>query len=80
MSDAKGALALLSSLPPAKILLGDKGYDADWFRAALAERGISACIPARRGRRNGSNPKAASQRVSLRQTSARGRLQRQLFW
>ncbi len=52
MSDAKGALALLGSLPPAKVLLGDKGYDADWFREALTVRGIDACIPARRGRRN----------------------------
>ena len=52
MSDAKGALDLLGSLPPAKMLPGDKGYDADWFNAALAERGISARIPARRGRRN----------------------------
>ena len=32
MSDAKGALVLLDALPPAKMLLGDKGYDADWFR------------------------------------------------
>ncbi len=52
MSDAKGALALLGSLPPAKVLLGDKGYDADWFREALTVRGIDACIPARQGRRN----------------------------
>lgn len=52
MSDAKGALALLGSLPPAKVLLGDKGYDAGWFREALTVRGIDACIPARRGRRN----------------------------
>lgn len=52
MSDAKGALALLGSLPPAKILFGDKAYDADWFREALTERGVNACIPARRGRRS----------------------------
>lgn len=52
ISDVKGALALLGSLPPAKMLLGDKGYDADWFREALAERGIDACIPARRGQKN----------------------------
>jgi transposase len=25
----------------------DKGYDADWFRQALAERGITACIPSK---------------------------------
>lgn len=51
MSDAKGALALLRDLPPARTLLADKGYDADWFRQALEDRGIAACIPARRGRR-----------------------------
>jgi len=55
MSDAKGALALLAKLPPAKMLLGDKGYDADWFRGALAERGTESCIPARRGRKNPAN-------------------------
>ena len=52
MSDAKGALALLRDLPPARTLLADKGYDADWFRQALEDRAIAACIPARRGRRN----------------------------
>jgi transposase len=51
MSDAKGALALLSALPPATMLLGDKGCAADWLRTALAERGIEACIPARRRRK-----------------------------
>lgn len=38
MSDAKGALVILGALPPAKVLLGDKGYDADWFRKALCQR------------------------------------------
>ena len=52
MSDAKGALALRSALPPAKVLLADKGYDADWFREDLEDMGIDACIPARRGRKN----------------------------
>jgi transposase len=52
MSDARGALALLKALPPAKVLLADKGYDADWFREALEDIGIAACIPARRGRKN----------------------------
>jgi len=51
VSDAKGALALLSALPPAKRLLADRGYDADWFRQALDDKGIAACIPARRGRK-----------------------------
>ena len=52
MSDAKGALVLLSALPPAKRLLVDRGYDADWFRETLDKKGIAACIPARRGRKN----------------------------
>jgi transposase len=38
---------------PRAITLGaDKGYDADWFREALEDKGIAACIPARRGRKN----------------------------
>jgi len=45
MSDHKGAVLLFSSLPHAKILLGDKGYDSDWFRAALASQDIALCIP-----------------------------------
>ena len=51
MSDHKGAFLLLSALPRAKELLGDKGYDSDWFRAALAERGITPCIPPRKNRK-----------------------------
>jgi hypothetical protein len=59
-SDYTGAAALLSSLPAAKVLLApshglqanhcratDRGYDADWFRDALADRGIEACIPSK---------------------------------
>lgn len=42
---------LLPSLPKAKVLLGDKGYESDGFRAALAERGIEACIPPLRHRK-----------------------------
>ena len=33
------------------MLLGDKGYDADWFRDALTRRSIEACIPSRIKRR-----------------------------
>jgi len=51
MSDHKGARLLLSSLPGAKELLGDKGYDSDWFREALADRGITPCIPPRADRK-----------------------------
>ena len=45
MSDYKGAALMAPALPKAKQLLADKGYDADWFRAALAKRGLAACIP-----------------------------------
>lgn len=34
-----------------KELLGDKGYDSDWFRQALIERGITPCIPPRSNRK-----------------------------
>ena len=36
MSDDKGAALMIHALPPAKGMLGDRGYDADWFRVALA--------------------------------------------
>lgn len=51
MSDHKGAFLLLPSLPNAKELLADKGYDSDWFRQALIERGITPCIPPRSNRK-----------------------------
>ncbi len=31
MSDYKGAALMIDAFPKAKVLLGDKGYDADWF-------------------------------------------------
>jgi transposase len=34
-----------------KALIADRGYGADWFRWALASRGISPCIPSRQGRK-----------------------------
>ena len=51
MSDFKGAALMIDDLPPAKALFGDKGYDADWFRDALAKRGIEACIPSKSNRK-----------------------------
>ena len=50
MSDYKGAALMLPALPKAEELLGDKSYDADWFHQALAERGITACIPSKSNR------------------------------
>jgi len=51
MSDYEGAALMLDALPKANALLGDRGYDAEWFRKALAERGITACIPSKRNRK-----------------------------
>ena len=51
MSDHKGAFLLLGLLPRAKELLGDKGYDSDWFRQALTSRGITPCIPPKSNRK-----------------------------
>ena len=45
-----GAAALLDSLPPAQWLLAERGYDADWFREGLKNKGIKACIPGRKSR------------------------------
>jgi transposase len=45
MSDYKGAALMFDAIRDAKSLLGDKGYDADWFRAALKARGMEPCIP-----------------------------------
>ncbi|WP_288759285.1 IS5 family transposase [uncultured Brevundimonas sp.] len=50
VSDYTGAAALLDSLPRAQWLLGDRGYDADWFRDALQAKGITPCIPGRKSR------------------------------
>ena len=51
VSDYIGARALLSSVPNVDWLLGDRGYDADWFREALRDKGIRACIPGRKQRK-----------------------------
>ena len=45
VSDYTGAAALLGSLPGAEWLIADRGYDADWFREALKDKGIRPCIP-----------------------------------
>ena len=51
MSDYKGAALMLGVLPRAKAMLGDRGYDADWFRNALMARGITPCIPSKINRK-----------------------------
>lgn len=51
VSDYIGARALMISLPDVDCLLGDRGYDADWFREASQDKGIRACIPGRKQRK-----------------------------
>ena len=51
VSDYKGAAELLDDLPEAKELLADRGYDANWFREALLDKGITPCIPPKRNRK-----------------------------
>lgn len=50
-SDHVGGALLLPHLPHATVLLADRGYDSNRFRAGLAERRIAACIPPMPGRR-----------------------------
>jgi IS5 family transposase len=50
VSDYTGARALVESLPAADWLLGDRGYDADWFREALVDMGLTPCILGRKSR------------------------------
>jgi transposase len=50
VGDYTGAAALLGSLPAAEWMIADRGYDADWFRDALKDKGIRPCIPGRKSR------------------------------
>jgi len=51
VSDYTGARELLDGLARAKHMLADRGYDADWFRKGLMDKGITPCIPSRKGRK-----------------------------
>ena len=42
---------MLPALPEADIMIADRGYDSDWFRAALESREIEPCIPGRKDRK-----------------------------
>lgn len=48
VSDYTGAAALPGNLPKAEWLMAVRGYDADWLREALDNKGIQACIPGRK--------------------------------
>ena len=51
VSDYTGAAALMNNLPEADWLLADRGYDADWFRETLVDKGTTPCIPGRKSRK-----------------------------
>ncbi len=51
LNDHVGARLMLRSMPKAKVLIADKGYDSNEFRRALRSRGIETCIPPRRNRK-----------------------------
>jgi transposase len=73
-SDYVGARAMLSSLPKAKTLLADRGYDANWFRWALADRGTTACLPSKANRKSPIPHDPALYRQRHRIENAFGRL------
>ncbi len=50
VSDHIGAKIMYPHLPKAAVMIGDKGYDSDEYRAALKAKDIEACIPPRSGR------------------------------
>ncbi len=50
VSDYIGARALPGRLPDVDWLLGDRGYDANWSREVLQDKGIKPCIPGRKSR------------------------------
>ncbi len=51
MNNHRGAALMLGALPQsARELLADRGYDRNAFRAALAAKGITSCIPSKRNR------------------------------
>jgi transposase len=51
MGDHQSAALMLATLPHARILIGDKGYNSDHLRQALTTRGIASCVPSRVGRK-----------------------------
>ena len=51
VSDYTGAAAVTNGQPEANWLLADRGYDADWFREGLIEKGTRPCIAGRKSRK-----------------------------
>jgi transposase len=51
MSDHKGARLILEALPTGATLIADRGYYSNRFREALADKGITSCIPPTKSRK-----------------------------
>jgi putative transposase len=51
MSDHRGAKLRLIALPSAAALIADQGYDSNWLRQGLSERGIEPCMPSTKSRK-----------------------------
>ena len=51
ISDYTCAAAVTNGRPEANWLLADRGYDADWFREGLIEKGTRPCIAGRKSRK-----------------------------
>ena len=53
-SEHIGAKILYPALPDETqaVMIADKGYDSDQYRTALKAKGITACIPSRKGRKS----------------------------
>ena len=49
--DNRLCTGLLSGLRPQALLLADRGYDADWIRPLVAQRGARANIPPKHNRK-----------------------------
>jgi transposase len=49
--DNRLCVRLLAGLHPQALLLADRGYDADWIRRLVAQRGAWANIPPKRNRK-----------------------------
>jgi transposase len=51
VSDHIGAKITYPKLPEAKVMIADKGYDSNEYRAAISAKGITSCIPLRKSRK-----------------------------
>lgn len=51
MSNYKGAMLMIHAFSKTNVLLGDRGYDANWFRHTPIERCVTSCIPSKTNRK-----------------------------